>query len=321
MARGVIDARDVCAGGLALVTVIAGGTTKDYGVWSNAFNPRKIEVATGDTVVWKFAGFHTVTFLGGTQFPSLTVPEGDRTYFNPRVFFPVGGRTYDGTGYHNSGTPPENSAAFAKLTYALTFTKPGTYQYVCVVHGPGMGGTVVVKDRVSGSPSATAAQSGREQAATLKTGQAALAAWKTERQGATVVVPLVGNLRSGYSLLRFSRHPLVVARGTTVTWTMRDPFEIHTVTFTGGQKPPEFVLPQPQAQGPPKLLLNPKVATPTAQKTYDGKGYANSGILFPAGAPGNLPHSYSLTFTKPGRYEYWCVVHAPEGMKGVIVVK
>jgi len=302
-------------------TIVAGGATKDYGVWSNAYHPRRVEIATGDTVVWKFAGFHTVTFLGGETFPGLTVQEGDRLYLNPLVAFPAGGKTYDGAGYHNSGVPPEDPAAFGKLTYALTFTKPGTYYYVCVVHGPGMGGTVLVKDRVSGSPASTAAQAVRDQEATLKAGQAALAAWKVERQGNTVIVPLIGDLPHGHSLLRFSRQPLVVTRGTTVMWTMRDPFEIHTVTFTSGQKPPEFVLPQPQPQGLPKLLLNPKVVAPTPQKAYDGTGYVNSGILFPAGAPGNLPHSYSLTFTKPGRYEYWCAVHAPEGMKGEVIVK
>jgi plastocyanin len=34
------------------------------------------------------------------------------------------------------------------------------------------------------------------------------------------------------------------------------------------------------------------------------------------------PTSYSLTFTRPGRYEYVCVVHMPiEGMKGTIIVR
>jgi len=302
-------------------TVTAGGATKDFGVSANAFYPHKIEVAVGDRVLWKFAGFHNVAFLGGAPLPPLTVQESDRTYFNPKVFFRVGGKTYDGAGYRGSGTPPEDPAAFARLRYALTFTSPGTYHYVCGVHGPGMGGTVIVKDRASGSPAAADAQRTREQAATIKAGQAAWAAWKTERSGNTVIVPLIGDLATGYSILRFSREPLVVSRGTTITWVMRNPFEIHTVTFTSGQRPPEFAIPQPQAQGPPKLLVNPKVAAPTPHRNYLGTGYVNSGILFPAGMPGNLPTSYSLTFSKPGRYEYWCVIHAPEGMKGVVIVK
>jgi len=29
----------------------------------------------------------------------------------------------------------------------------------------------------------------------------------------------------------------------------------------------------------------------------------------------------SGALTKPGTYNYWCVVHVPQGMKGVIVVQ
>lgn len=102
---------------------------------------------------------------------------------------------------------------------------------------------------------------------------------------------------------------------------MADPSEIHTVTFTGGTAPPQFVVPEPQAQGPPKLLLPSQVAVATDRKTYDGSGYVNSGILFPPGAPGHLPKRFTLTFTKPGRYAYYCVVHIPQGMVGSVIVE
>lgn len=302
-------------------TVTVGGTTRDFSVWANAFFPRKIEIATGDTVVWKFAGVHNVAFLGGEKYPALLVADGERLSFNPLVAFPAGGSTFDGTGYHNSGMSPDSPALFVKYTYTLTFTKPGTYDYVCVVHGPGMGGTVEVSDRVSGAPASAAAQGARDQTASLQAGTAALAAWKPATQGSTVAAPMLGNIARGYSLLRFSRLPLTVARGTTITWTMQDPFEVHTVTFTSGQKPPDFVLVQPQPNGPPKLLVNPKAVDVTPQKTYDGKGYVNSGLLYSTSIPGNVRRSYSLTFTTPGRYEYWCIVHVPEGMKGVIIVR
>lgn len=302
-------------------TVIAGGTTKDFSAWSNAFHPKKFEIATGDTVVWKFAGVHNVAFLGGEKYPDLTVAEGDGLYLNPLVAFPAGESTYDGTGYHNSGMPPENPALWARYTYALTFTKPGTYDYVCVVHGPGMGGTIVVADRVAGAPASIAAQGARDQTASLRAGTAALAAWKPTIRGTTVVVPMLGNIVHGYSLLRFSRQPLTIKPGTTVMWVMRDPFELHTVTFLGRGKPYDFILVQPQPKGPSKLQLNSKAITPTAQKTYDGSGVANSGLLFSTSTPGNVPRSYSLTFTKPGTYEYWCIVHVPERMSGTIIVK
>jgi plastocyanin len=299
-------------------TVLAGGSTKDFAVISNAYHPRTIDIAVGDTVSWLIEGFHNIAFLGGQPYPPIDIKEGDKTYFNPRVFFPVGGNTYDGSAFVNSGVPPQ----FPKpMSYSLTFPKAGTYPYVCTIHGPGMGGTVNVRERASSTPAAVLRQARAEQAATIKAGVAALAALKVERKGTTVTVPMIGDLKRGYTLLRFAPAPITVARGTTVTWTMRDPFEIHTITFTSGQKPPRVEIPEPQAQGPPKLLVNPKAAAPTMTKTYAGTGYVNSGILFPPGVPGNPPTSYSLTFTRAGRYEYWCVVHVPEGMKGTIIVR
>ncbi len=302
-------------------TVIAGGGVKDASVVSNFFSPRTIEIAVGDTVSWKFQkpwGIHSVTFTSGQKPPDLEIHEGDKIYFNPQVFFPQGGKTYDGTGYRNSGAPPLDPKA--DFSYSLTFTKAGTYEYLCMLHGPAMSGKVIVKDRAMGSPATAIARGRAELANTLKTGQAAFAKWRPERKGNEVVLPLVGDTKEGWSNFRFSPGPLVINRGTTVTWEIRDPFEIHTATFGGGAKAPDFIIVEPQKEGPPKLLINPKVAAPTA-KTYDGMGYANTGILFPPGVPGNPPTRFSLTFTKPGRYEYECVIHAPWGMKGTIVVR
>jgi plastocyanin len=189
-----------------------------------------------------------------------------------------------------------------------------------VLH-PGMTGTVAVKDKASGSPSSRLAEGRREMAAIFKAGQAAYANWNPERKGNDVAITLPGNVKEGWSNFRFSRQPLVIKRGTTVTWTVTDPLEIHTVTFTGGARLPDFVVVEAQKQGPPKLLVNPKAAAPSQSKTYDGKGWTNSGLLFPAGAPGNPPSSFSLTFTKVGRYDYACIIHAPWGMKGTVIVQ
>src|SRR5260370_30504967 len=107
-------------------------------------------------------------------------------------------------------------------------------------------------------------QQGRaQQAATLAAGRTRFANLQVERHGKTFVGPLVGNSQQRYSVLRFTREPLVVPRGSTVTWAMRDTFEIHTVTFTSGEKPPEFAVPEPQPSGPTKLLFNPKALAPT----------------------------------------------------------
>jgi plastocyanin len=33
------------------------------------------------------------------------------------------------------------------------------------------------------------------------------------------------------------------------------------------------------------------------------------------------PKTYTVTFTKPGTYTYWCPVHVAQGMKGTVVVQ
>jgi plastocyanin len=166
-------------------------------------------------------------------------------YWNPQMLLPVGEKTYDGTGYHNSGTHGNGP-----FSYTLTFTKPGRYTYQCTIHS-GMRGVVIVKVKATGTPAAVLKQGRAEQAASLAAGAARLASLTPEHHGDTVVLPLIGNSEQRYSLLRFGNGPLTVRRGTTVTWTMRDTFEIHTVTFASGEKPPEFVIVEPQQGGPP----------------------------------------------------------------------
>jgi len=208
------------------------------------------------------------------------------------------------------------------LRYALTFTKPGTYTYLCIVHGPAMSGALRVHPAggpLSLSPEEALRTARRQQTASLGAGARALDRLRADQAGQAVRVRIPGDAGKGYSLLRYTKDPLVVRVGTTVTWEVADPFEIHTVTFTGAGKGPPFILPEPQSSGPPKLLLNPLVVAPTPHKEYGGNGYANSGILMPLGAPG--PHAYSLRFTARGSYTYWCPVHAALGMKGLVVVR
>ncbi|HEY3248139.1 MAG TPA: plastocyanin/azurin family copper-binding protein [bacterium] len=305
-------------------TAYVGGLSKDHAVNANAFFPRTLEISVGDTVTWKFLYFHTVTFLSGAPFPPFEIPQGNKMYFNPKAFFPVGGKTYDGTGYRNSGVPPLDPKA-PPFSYSLTFTKTGTYEYVCTVHGPLMSARIVVKDKAMGSPAAALTQAKQEQAAAVSAGLAAWARFKPDKMGNTVVVPMMGNYPQGrYTFLRYTPRPLTISRGTTVTWKMADPTEIHTVTFLGGTKQPEDVLVEPQKQGPPKIRFNPKAEFPAGNpKTWTGRGYLNSGVLFTPGpgAPPNAPSAFSLTFTRRGTYQYLCMVHYADGMRGTVIVK
>ena len=298
-------------------TVIVGGHPADNSVYANGFYPRELTIQVGDTVTWQFEGFHNVAVLSGAAPPRFAIKDGEKMYGNPQVFFPAGGNTYDGAGFRNSGTPQGDKP----FSYSLTFTKPGRYQYACTIHA-GMAGVVtVVRGPVVETPATALARGQAEQAASLAAATSAYQSLTPERSGSNVTVRLVGNQQDRYSILRFTREPLEVSAGTTVTWTVNDPFEVHTVTFTNGDKQLRFIVPEPQPNGPPKLVLNAAVLTPTTRTTYDGTGYVNSGLLFPAGNGASLPSSFSLTFTKPGRYEYWCMVHKDVGQQGVIIVK
>jgi plastocyanin len=308
-------------------TVTAGATTKDFAVVANTFQPRIIEVAVGDTVTWKFRETHTVSFMSGRSPLDLWfnafLKEGDRLVANPQVFFPVGERTHDGRSFHNSGIPSLEMAGLLQFRYSLTFTNTGTFDYICLLHGPTMSGRVIVKDRVTVNPAAVEKRAQTERAQVLRAGQAVWARLSPKRQGSTTIVTLIGDPNLGYSIYRFTREPLVIARGSTVTWQMRDPEEIHTVTFTSGQSPPEVIVPEKQKQGPPKLVIPARVVNRTETTTYDGTGFVHSGILYPPNVfPGDPPTSFSLTFTRPGQYTYQCLIHDdPEGMRGTIIVR
>lgn len=298
-------------------TVIVGGQTADISVYANGFFPRELTIHTGDTVTFTFAGFHNVSFLSGASQPPFAIKDGNGYDGNPAVFFPAGASAYDGTGFHNSGVPPSDKS----FSYSLTFTKAGRYEYACTIH-PGMMGIInVVDGAVSETPRAALARGRAEQAATLAAGMKAYDSLNPQTTGSNVVVTLVGDRQDRYSVLRFTRDPLVIAAGTTVTWTVKDPFEVHTVTFASGGQLPHFIAPQAQPSGPPKILLSTVALTPTSAKTYDGTGWINSGLLAAPGAPGTSPASFSLTFTKPGRYVYWCLVHDEAHQEGIIVVK
>jgi plastocyanin len=296
-------------------SVIVGGQTPDVSVYANGFFPQQLTIHTGDTVTWQFDGFHNVSFLSGMPAPGFATKDGTSYVGNPQVFFPAGSSEYDGTGFHNSGVPPSDKP----FSYTITFTKAGHYEYACTIH-PGMAGVINVTDGpVTETPDAALARGKAEQAASVAAGAKAYRELKPQIKGKNVVVRLVGNKQQRFSLLRYMPDPLTIAAGTTVTWTIDDPYEVHTITFARDTKLPELIVPQPQPGGAPKLVLNPLVLTPTSTSTYDGTGWVNSGLL---GGPGTgNPSSFKLTFTKPGTYVYWCLVHDHENQQGTIIVK
>jgi plastocyanin len=104
--------------------------------------------------------------------------------------------------------------------------------------------------------------------------------------------------------------------GDTVRWHVEGAIESHDVVFgptaTVQKLAAQLLLPIPQKTGAPLLAFNPAVAAPTMQTGYDGTGLVNSGLL----ANGQ---TFSLTFTAPGTYHYYCLIHFPY-MVGTVVV-
>jgi plastocyanin len=325
-----------CLGAVAVATLVArgqprsttwnvgiGGESAGHGVQANAYEPVTITIHAGDTITWTMASFyaHTVTFLSGSPRPPVIIPQEDgRLEFSPRVLLPQGDSTYDGRGVASSGLLEGRGKSFS-----LTFTNPGRYVYVCLVH-PGQAGAVVVMPRGSKLPRTQAqydTMAAAQVSQTIAQGEAAMASAKVEVEktgkGTIYTLSLIASPTGPAAIDRFSPESLRVKVGDTVRWVMKDPTEGHTVTFSGTPLLPDFRQEEAQAQGPPRVFVNLKAVAPAGGRVHAAGPYYNSGLMT-VGVPGTV-QSYSLTFTKPGTYTYWCLVHVAQGMKGTIVVR
>ena len=299
-----------------------GADSADHAVQLLDFYPRTITVNVGDTINFTLTALadHTVTFMSGAKPPDLAAPQKDgRVEFPSAVAYPNGGHTYGESAYVNSGVFGPNNKS-----WSVTFAKPGTYTYQCLLH-PVQVGTVIVQPAGTPYPStqnqydelaAKSRASGLAAGAKLRAATRATAS--KGPSGTTYTAPLVGDASQRIALYRFGTDNLTVKVGDTVRWVMKDPDEIHTVTFAGTGDIPAFLTPQPTPRGLPAFYYNPKILAPAGGATHTGNTYYNSGILFPVNPPG--PTEYSLTFTKPGTFTYWCVVHVPQGMRGTVIV-
>lgn len=284
--------------------VTAGSGTPDSAVMGNRFYPSTITIDVGDSITWTFMDAHTVTFLSGGPQPFP---------ISPQTGTPAGGPNYDGTGFVNSGIVEPGG------TFKLTFTKAGTFPYLCLLH-PGMTGNVIVQP--AGTPYPTT-QADYNEAGTVAAQrdlglgnslrlqlQSAPPATTTNADGSTNYSVLTGANSGQAELMRFAPGKLTIHVGDTVTWTNPDTIAPHTVTFAPDGNYPEF------PSGP--------ALAPAGGPTYDGTTFTNSGLIISPGStrfPG-LPTktSYTLKFTKAGTYVYHCLVHDNAGMIGKIRV-
>jgi plastocyanin len=298
--------------------VLAGRETEDHAIQAQTYFPIVLTVVAGDTVRWTLGtqASHTVTFLSRQPGPvnPLILPDG-RSVLNPLVEYAQGGGTHDGTRYANSGVLSGRVG-----TYDLTFSAPGVYPYVCLLHR-GMEGTVVVLP--SGRrPPKTASEYralADQEWAVLRTrgeglAQSAPTVTEPAPAGATNYFISSGFGANDVSVLRFLPQELTVRIGDTVTWVQSDPQEVHTVTFPDPDAPLALTVTDTSPFGPPVTMYDPQAVQPQGGPVHRGEGYYNSGIMQPYAR-------YTLTFLQPGTYGYVCIPHAHLGHVGTIVVQ
>jgi plastocyanin len=131
------------------------------------FGPKTIHVPVGGSVTWYFLGDHTITFDANKTDDDARINAPDGTaHLNFKALAPAGGpgepppnklpsyksgihlklvasSTWNGQGFHNSGIFINSFGPPLIEGYRITFTKAGTYNYICTVHDH-MKGRVVV---------------------------------------------------------------------------------------------------------------------------------------------------------------------------------
>ena len=121
----------------------------------------------------------------------------------------------------------------------------------------------------------------------------------TTADGATVASGWSNKL---VAVNRFYPETVAIKEGQTVTWRVASDWMPHTVSF------------QPPFRGP----AEPDALKPSGVKSggkYAG-GESHSGIFGPP--PDGLTDTFTLTFTKVGKYSYGCLLHP--GMAGTVEV-
>jgi plastocyanin len=322
-------------------TVLVGLENSQQGIDVMAFFPSAVTIHAGDTVHWQINSneIHTVSFgyLLNTTLPEAIIPaeplypaDPSPLIVNPEVANPVipageyvGGPANSGIMGREEGTVQE---------FDLTFSEPGDYLYVCLIHGWEMSGTVSVKplgERVP-SPQQSTAQGNQEMAQALASVPAVRKAAEEQiippvenPDGTMTHTILLGYHQGQIDLLRFFPDKTIVHPGDTVVWMMSETNDApHTVTFLNGAPAPGLFVAVPQPSGPPLLYVDPGTLYPSPfppqpDTELTRSGFYNSGLMLPI--PGTS-HSLIIGDVTPGPEPYLCLLHDESGMKGTLII-
>jgi plastocyanin len=248
--------------------------------------------------------------------------------------------------WFNGGFVPGRAVLTVKLAANV---KSGTYNYICLFHGPEMTGRIVVVDRSETIPSPDDVKAkGTEQLSKLVEGlRPALAeANKPQPKGEVLAGWGDPSVRAGL-ITEFFPKTISAPAGGAVTWRI---VTGHSVSFNAPSDAVDFVLkatdgsfhlnnkavfpqgwpgqplpplpgldPVPGAPPEPVPFQGPlsEVPPPFSQQTsWDGKGFRSSGIIFQFDPRQSV--TYKVTFSQPGTYTYQCLIHVD--MQGTVKV-
>jgi len=341
----------IAVGALLIPAAAAQGATKDMfagtppkgllkGVpafaTDNAFYAKRVTIHKGDSVSFKIVGFHNIylpkkgdpipgLFTVDPANPVADVKDAAGTDFwfngqpsfgiNPQAAAPVGGKTYDGSEAVGSGLP----LAGPPKPLKVKFPKKGKYTVLCLVH-PGMKGTIVVKGKKAHIPTKKQDRKRiKKQAKAASKLAKKLVAGQGVPSGLTVNA---GNDKKGVATLAFFAAKKTVKVGQQVTFTMSNKStESHNVAFAPEDYAKELAAAfiGPTGLDPRTVYPSQPPGTPlVVDGTVHGNGFVNTGVLDDDKAT-PLPKSAVVSFSKPGTYQYYCIVHGAE-MKGSITV-
>jgi plastocyanin len=322
-------------------TVTMGAQSKDYAKQAIAFLPNEIWIYEGDSIKWtaKSDEVHTLTFLkqasGGAPTAGTTRPNAGA------------GCTGGSQGGASATTPDKSSFSGANCvnsgifldgqTYTVSFPAAGNYKFVCLIHRDMTGAVHVLPKTVPSLPfnqfdyDKIAADQTHDliddtDGAKARSGDPGTGTNQVVSPGELIAT---GGGKSYLSIMRFLPTKIVVHAGDTVEWTDTDPATPHTVTFV----PAGNTLP-PNAGVPVGAVLDldgarhgtlPNTAG-TAAACGLGTSCFNSAIYGPAAQDQTTQTPLGVTrvrvtFTTPGTYDYYCILHGADlNMVGTVVV-
>jgi plastocyanin len=324
-----------------------GAQSTDGAKQAMGFLPNELWINQGDSITWtsNTDEVHTVSFL---KQASGGAPAAGTTRPNPFVLGCTGGTqgglnvgtanpsSFNGSSCVNSDVLAANIPGHQ--SYTVTFPTTGNYKLVCLIHRDMTGVVHVLPSSATlphtqGDYDRLAADEKHDLIDDAGNAKAQNDTPGTETNHVVTAGELVatGGGKFYLAIMRFLPSKIVVHAGDTVEWTNTDPAEPHSVTFS-----PPGVQGTPLEPGAGALIgvtadndgarhgSLPNTAG-TAIACGSGKSCFSPGLIGAALQDQTAQTALGVTrarvtFTTPGTYDYYCILHDDLGMVGTVVV-